>query len=489
MDSELRILATDLLAAAPASVEMPAGTGKTHLLAASVALAADKGHRALILTHTNAGVDAIRKRLRSFGVAANAARVDTIDGWAFSLTISYSELAGIAVGDAPEWSMSGEYIEGATKVAGSAAIRDMHGISFDYLFVDEYQDCTLTQHTFVRKVAEAIPQTVLFGDPLQAIFGFAGELADWKTHVLPEFPSFLVAPKPQRWKGHNEDLGSWLLDIRSALIEGKYLDFSRYDVPGLQLITDISPARVAAVARGFKNYSESVVLLDKWPRGVATHASRLGGSYSVMEDLGGNFMREQISGSNAGKKSEILPLPSSGDSALARWLAQFAKACVIGLAEINKPILGRLERNQSLDGLTRKSIQPVVEALEQLRANPTYSQLLVAAHAIRSTSQVHVYRWEAWNDMLSAIEMTFENKEPAIDNLSRVRERLRQNGRRDYARIASRTLLVKGLEYDHVIIANLNEFCDPRNLYVALSRARKSITIHGSSARVQLQHD
>ncbi|HCN38712.1 MAG TPA: hypothetical protein DIS77_00170 [Rothia sp.] len=55
--------------------------------------------------------------------------------------------------------------------------------------------------------------------------------------------------------------------------------------------------------------------------------------------------------------------------------------------------------------------------------------------------------------------------------------------------MAARTLLVKGLEYDHVIIANLANFTDPRNLYVALTRARKSVTILGRPSAVTLQNE
>lgn len=68
MDKVLHANAAKLLDAAPCSLEMPAGTGKTHLLAAAAATAGNKSQRSLILTHTNAGVDAIRKRLRRFGV-------------------------------------------------------------------------------------------------------------------------------------------------------------------------------------------------------------------------------------------------------------------------------------------------------------------------------------------------------------------------------------------------------------------------------------
>lgn len=48
---------------------------------------------------------------------------------------------------------------------------------------------------------------------------------------------------------------------------------------------------------------------------------------------------------------------------------------------------------------------------------------------------------------------------------------------RERRRIISRTLLVKGLEYDHVIIADAGNHTEVNDLYVALTRARKSIHI------------
>jgi DNA helicase IV len=124
-----------------------------------------------------------------------------------------------------------------------------------------------------------------------------------------------------------------------------------------------------------------------------------------------------------------------------------------------------------------------------LRTNPTYEQLGHAKAVIRAVPTLKVYRWEAWDDTLEAIAATADNGEPAVDNLARRRERLRRTGRRGHARIASRTLLVKGLEYDHVMIADLSKMRDPRNLYVALSRARKTVTVFGGSSRIFLQDE
>ena len=486
MDEELIALARQLLEAAPASVEMPAGTGKTHLLAAAVAAAHAAGKRSLVLTHTNAGVDAIRRRLKSFGVPSAAARVDTLTSWAFALVGAYPEIAGVSVTDIPNWTDSDLYVEGATRVVRSLALREVHSISFDFMFVDEYQDCTTTQHAFVLALAEAVPRTVILGDRLQAIFGWAGPLIDWEGDVLPGFAALKLEPEPHRWKGHNEALGAWLLEVRPLLVTGQTFDFADHTVPGLTILTDTSPTALATVAHGFSDYTESVVLLDKWPLAVAGHASRLGGSYSVMEDISGNFMRSQINGDAA---HDVMALPDDGDPLLARWFAQFAKACVIGLADVNGPVLSRLANSQSLQGLARDGIQTVVDALERLRENPTYAQLSSAAGVVRSLPALKVYRWEAWFDTLEAIAMTADNAELPIDNFGRIRERLRKQGRRSHTRVASRTLLVKGLEYDHVILANLNNLRDPRNLYVALSRARKSVTVIASNSRIMLRDD
>ena len=478
MDEALRLAAVNLLAAAPCSVEMPAGTGKTHLLAAAAAAAASEGRRSLILTHTNAGVDAIRKRLRKFGVPSSLVRVDTITSWAFALVGSYSVIAEVTVSEIPDWTRSDDYLAGARRVAEADAIIDVLKTSFDYLFVDEYQDCTLVLHGFVLAIAAAIPKTVLFGDRLQAIFTFVGPMATWDDDVLPGFASYQLAVKPHRWHGHNAELGQWLLDIRPQLVHGQTFDFADHQVPGLQFIPGAGPAALAGVAHSFRDFDESVVLLDKWPGEVAGHASRLGGAYSVMEDISGNFMRAQLQ-----------TLPPEGDPLLAHWFASFAKECVVGLAGIDAAVLGKLEQNAGITHYARTGIEPLLAALDQLRLNPTYAELAATAQAIRDTQGLRVYRWEAWNDTREAIAMTDENGKPAVDNLAQVRDRLRRAGRSHHTRIASRTLLVKGLEYDHVVIADLGKMRDPRNLYVALSRAKKSIIVVGGTSRIVLRND
>jgi hypothetical protein len=360
-------------------------------------------------------------------------------------------------------------------VARAGAIIDMHRASFDYFFVDEYQDCNTGQHAFLVSLSQALRATIVLGDRLQGIFGFGGQcLVDWETDVCATFPSFEVQCEPHRWKDSNPELGRWLLEIREGMSDGAVLDFSSFDVPGLRWVR----GDVATVAFSFNDRAESVVLLDKWPNDVAGHAGRLNGAYSVMEEIQGKFMI-----------SSLRDLPSTDNYLLADWLARFAKKCAVGLAGIDRPVLTGLQANQPVTHFKRDGLESVLASLDALRSSPSMTLLLKAATVIRSAPGIKVYRWEAWADTLRAIENSLTSEFTPLEELGRVRDRLRRSGRRPSARIASRTLLIKGLEFDHVIIADLNKMRDPRNLYVALTRAKKSITLIGSSPRITLRDD
>ena len=78
----------ELLARAErASVVAPAGCGKTELIVRAVE--ATPSGRALVLTHTHAGVRALRERLARRGVRRDCARVDTIAGWCLRMAAAY----------------------------------------------------------------------------------------------------------------------------------------------------------------------------------------------------------------------------------------------------------------------------------------------------------------------------------------------------------------------------------------------------------------
>jgi hypothetical protein len=284
MDETLRKTAMGLRAAIPCSVELPAGAGKTHLVAALAATAAEQGERTLILTHTNAGVDVLRRRLRRFDVAAGATRVETIASWCFQIVRHYPVLAGLAVGAEPDWGQSQQYYIGAASAIRVTAIRNVVKASYGLAIIDEYQDCITEQHDLVLALHEVLPVCV-FGDPLQSIFGFRGNVTvRWAKDVTATWPALSLPVHPQRWQGHHEPLGQWLIDIRANLYAGRPIDLSAAPLEWRRN----TPQAAVSACYAQPSADCSVVAIAKWANTCARLAARTNGTYSVMEELQGS---------------------------------------------------------------------------------------------------------------------------------------------------------------------------------------------------------
>lgn len=196
MDDELRAAAQTIRASMPCSIELPAGAGKTQIVAALATVATELGERPLVLTHTNAGVDVLRRRLRHFGVAGTAVRVDTIASWSFDLVRHYPLLSGVKIPEEPDWTRSKEYYAGSAAAVRATAIRAVLRASYALIVVDEYQDCVMEQHELITAIAESLPVCV-FGDPLQNIFSFGDNVTvRWGDDVAARWPPVWVPVKP-----------------------------------------------------------------------------------------------------------------------------------------------------------------------------------------------------------------------------------------------------------------------------------------------------
>lgn len=470
-----------LLDRLPASVELAAGSGKTWMLADTVrSVAADDG-RALVLTHTIAGVHAMSARLRAFEVDPMAYHVATLTSFAIELVSAYSRHAGHDTTTKIDLSRSNEYIQGAASALGHRHVRDVSRLSFTHVLVDEYQDCSKTQHAFVLALKDAIPETAVFGDRLQGIFGFADPIVDWETDVLPEFPDFPMAQQPWRWEEHNQALGAWLFTLRSQLVAGNVFDMTT----GLPDGVTYRPRTQAGwelvnAARERRSPGESVVVITgpnvHAPRAVA---ARLPG-YAAMEEMGASFMTKQLA-----------TLARLEPDAYPHWLAELAKKCFTGYAKLDKPVLDRLKRGAAgkpVSELKRAGLAKTLMALDRVRTSPTLDAVARGMHDIREAREAQLHSREAWRDIATVVEgCSVDADRDMFEELVRVRERVRHGGRRTQLREVSRTVLIKGLEYDHVILANIADVSDASNLYVALSRARKSVTIIGPSAQATIR--
>ena len=112
----------------------PAGYGKTHLIAESILHAEG---RQLILTHTHAGVHALRAKLRALKVSTARFHVDTIASWSLRLCLAYGSTSGW-LSKHPESKQWNKLYLACRELLDSQFIRRIIRSSYAGMYVDEY---------------------------------------------------------------------------------------------------------------------------------------------------------------------------------------------------------------------------------------------------------------------------------------------------------------------------------------------------------------
>jgi superfamily I DNA/RNA helicase len=152
----------DIFQARLGSITAPAGCGKTQLIAD--ALSQHTGDKpVLVLTHTNAGVAALRARLQRGGVRSSAYMVSTIDGFAMRLAVKFPLRTGLDTWVLELTNPNVDYPLIRSAVQGllqAGHINDLISSTYSRLLVDEYQDCNIAQHCIVCSIAQILASLV-----------------------------------------------------------------------------------------------------------------------------------------------------------------------------------------------------------------------------------------------------------------------------------------------------------------------------------------
>lgn len=444
----------DVLAARRGFVIAAAGCGKTELIADSVA--ASEG-RTLILTHTHAGVGALRARLRRKGVPPGRYSVETITGFSLRFAASYPEWSGW-YGDKPAGDQWGEVQAGARRLFSTGTVRRVLPASFERVLVDEYQDCTLDQHHLAVAIADLLP-TVVLGDPMQGIFRFAGPPVDWDD-VRARFDDLGELTVPHRWRSTNPELGEWLLDARARLLRDEEPDWMSDVIVG----GSSSRAGQVIACNRFRDI-DSVVAIRKWQRDEQDVASRLGGAFSSMETI---------------EARDMFLAADMFDSAVGAQLAleviRFARTCMTGVRPHLRAAEDRLRTGALPIPRGGSSNESAVRALVEV-VSAGLDAVPAALREVSALKDVRIYRHELLEETVRAIRMRRHGSERSLSEVAwDLREEARRNGRAVPPRVVSRTLLVKGLEFDHAIVLDRDEL-NREELYVAITRPRRSLTV------------
>ena len=460
-------LALEFASQSRCSVVAAAGCGKTELIADAVA--ANPQSRQLVLTHTHAGVRALRNRLRRKSVTPGAFIVDTIAGFALRYSSSFPSLSGCSIRE-PQTEEDYRLVYlGASSVLGNRHVRKVLAESYDGAYVDEYQDCTSNQHHLVFALADLLP-TRIVGDPLQSVFDFRGaEALGWQTDVQVAFPQLCELTTPHRWRNSNPALGQWLVEARDQLLSGGELDFREPCVRWIQLEGDsrnhVRQQNNACQSRATES-GESIAVIRKWKNQAHRTAKGLRGRFRSMEEMECrdlmDFCRAVETTTGVDRVLVVLDLVAECVTSQPDWFSRLRSAVA----------RGRLPTRSRID----TSIQNAVQSVAADLSVGLVSSLL---QAVKAQPDIKLYRRELYEE---AIRTTRNYDEFSGETLQvcawKTRDRTRVVGRPVDRRVVSRTLLIKGLEFDHAIIVDVDDFNDDsKNLYVALTRGAKSLTV------------
>lgn len=458
----------DLLAIDRGAVTAPAGCGKTHLIAE--ALTRHSGRKPiLVLTHTNAGVAALRGRLNAAQVPPTAYRLLTLDGWAMRLIATFPKRSGLAPELLKLANPAVDYPNVrncAVSLVKSGHINGVLTASYARVIVDEYQDCSLRQHALVGNAAKIL-RTCVLGDPLQAIFGFGQDgLARWKEHVLSFFPLAGELATPWRWiNAGTEPLGRWLLELRGALVRGEPVDLRT--APG--------------------HYVSWVELDGRDDIGRRLDAARVEaptetGSVLIIGDSRNPESQRQFARSTPGAVTvEAVDLKDLTSFSAAFNLA--APDAIDRLAKFAESVMGNVSaqdvvrRVRAAAAHGRGPASDVERAGIQFVESPSYDASLDLLVEIGKEIGVRTHRPGILKACIGALGACNANAGLTFrDSVVQIREQNRLLGRPLPKRAVGSTLLIKGLEADVVVILDAESLSVP-NLYVAMTRGSRAIVV------------
>jgi AAA domain len=459
------------------SVVAAAGCGKTEQIARAMRIA---DGRRLILTHTHAGVDALRNRLKKHEVPSGKYRLDTIAGFCLRYSASFptrSGLANVQPRDDEEW--SAVYKAGA-RLISSCAVNDILRSSYRGIFVDEYQDCSGLQHQFIKNLSVTLPVCV-FGDPLQAIFDFKGQKpVDWDADVFSVFRKAGELVTPWRWhNAQNKPMADWLAAQRPLLESGQDIDLTgrpacvKWDVlPADPRLRSSKIIETCKRTLGDLNSGTLVVVGDasniNARAAIARNLAKVG--FSNIEPVGCASLYA------AAEKFE-----QAKDIARLEAAMEFICDCMTGAEQTD--FLNSVRSRQKGGKSGTAKFGDLINAGLAVAESDAADALLNLMQAFYEKNDTYCYRREMFFAMRAALRIKCIRLScTLVDAIWEIQNRIPHAGRLSSNKSIGSTLLVKGLEFDHAIVIH-TEKMTRKDWYVALTRATTSTTILSPTER------
>lgn len=461
----------DLLEVAVGAVEAPAGCGKTELIVSALRRHSDP-KPVLVLTHTNAGVAALRHRLSRHRVPHDRYRLSTIDGWALRILKAFPARSGIAPAHLDLEDTRRDYpaIKAAiARLLAGRHIDDVLFASYSRVLVDEYQDCDPDQHSVVCHLATILP-TVVLGDPMQEIFNWGGHHPDWDDDVVGRFPLVAELTRPWRWENAGaHQLGAWLLDARRTLKAGGKIDLQT------------APSDVTWV------HLDGVADHEKQRRACLTRSPRAGGEVLIMTGGVQKDLQRKLAKQTPGAVTiEAVDLTDVTD--FAREVDLVAPGNLEAALDFAFAVMTGVDRESiavraATIAAGRHRAPPEAHELAAIRYREVgdAASLIALFDALEAAEGARTFRPEILRACINALRSSGPDVS-LLEAAKRIREQQRVLGRLLPTKAVGSPLLLKGLEGDVAVILDATDFDrdavkNRKNLYVAMTRGSRKLVV------------
>lgn len=501
------MILTDYINAPKSLMIAPAGHGKTHTIAECIQLCS-AGKPQLILTHTHAGIASIKAKLMEMKVDNKKYHVETITSFVQGYVLAFC-----SKDDLPEQSEKGYFdavLQKGAKLFENKHVLDVVRLTYDGLFVDEYQDCTLGQHIILMKIGKVIPIHLL-GDELQGIFGFAGRLVDFNLD-LKGFERFDLLKKPWRWykEGNCQALGNRILEWRESLeSENKMISLSTDREAGIEVCITASEALsydrtyFIALRKLIQMYDcESLLILFpsyrevKWvPKGkVELFRGTITDRIKIKEAV--DFSNRFLLAEAIDDKSFYANAKSIDNLIKGITRARKKEKSIYDLLDgmsFNKTDLDIwFDRNHDCrlinkQGDNKTKSEKLSSIYKNFIGRPSKHGFLTMMTFFMKDAGIKPKRYEVVSSVMSCLKNYPDEEISVYESMKEMRNAVRRGGRKIRGRCIGTTLLTKGLEFDTVIVLDAHRFEDSKNFYVAISRACKSLVILSQKQTLQFK--
>lgn len=459
----------------------PAGHGKTTLLIKCI-LRLQMSKNILILTHTHAGIASIKQKMSKERISLKNVSISTITGFAQHIAILF--YGQKILENQEDKKYFNDIQEKVLCIISLNGVLNIIKRTYSVIFVDEYQDCSISQHKIIETISSVIP-THLLGDPLQAIIRFNDEPVDFSKH-LNNFKEYNFLSIPWRWNNcGNKDLGKSVIKMRKLLLNNSEIELDdSNEFKGVFFDKHSTEEQNFWPTLGnilLKLKSDSLLILfPPIAECGITYRAKCRQRFDFNHDF---ELLEAIDDKDFYKCAQTIDsLRCEGGKITGDLLIKLLEAISFNKGDVTEWFSSKGVKHKRTEKEKCNTIKIMYKNFVQSKSFDALYQIIDYAH----TKLKWKYKRPA---LLNAIKKVLHDyrESSCLERMKTYKNKIRIVGRKVKGKCIGNTWLTKGLEFDDVIILDAHKYKDCNNFYVAISRACKNLYIFSKTSTLKFQ--